>query len=266
MLDPALCTRPASQWLFLKYTISSWLMTPTLVLLLVTGLIFLPWMFPRMRWKRQLIRLVSVLFVIYLFATFPLTTALANKGLVAFVPQDPGLKVDAIVVLGRGYDLRPSRIKVAAQLWQANRAPLIFASGAGDAAEIVNQLKSTGIPNSALAQEDCSRTTEENGVFTATVLRPQGIKKILLVTDPPHMLRSLMTFNSLGFKAYPHYSPLPSNLAPTEKAMLIFYEYIGLASYSLKGFLLPQNMAKGETTPTATPASVASLLPLTPQA
>lgn len=242
MLDPALCSRPESQWLVLKSMLSSWLSTPTLVVLPLTALILLPWIIPQLRWKRQLSGLVSVLLLLYLFFTFPITVAAANKGLVAFVPNDPGVTADAIVVLGRGKTFRPSRVEVAADLWKAERAPLIFASGRGDGYEIVQSLRIRGIPRQALAKESCSRTTEENALFTASLLQPRGVKRILLVTDPPHMLRSLLTFRSLGFEVFPHTSSLPADIVGKKKARMVLYEYVGLVSYGLKGYFIPQDL------------------------
>lgn len=247
MLDPALCARPTSQWLVLKSMISTWLMTPKLVVLPLAVLIGLPWIIPRLRWKRQLSAFGTFLLLIYFTATFPLTIALANKGLVAFLPADRGVSVDAIVVLGRGDKFRKSRVEAAAELWKAHRAPLIFASGAGDGSQILQLLRAKGIPQQALDDENCSRTTEENALFTATVLQPQGVKQILLVTDPPHMLRSLLTFRSLGFTVIPHTSPLPPNLAPGKKAMMVFYEYMGLVSYGLRGHFLTQSLPEAKT-------------------
>ena len=220
--------------------IGAWLATPILVVLPLTALIILPWIIPRLRWKRQLSGLGAVLLLVYYIASLPLTIAVANKGLVAFLPTDPGVDVDAIVVLGRGEGLRTSRVGVAAELWKAHRAPLIFVSGVGDAPPILQQLEAAGIPHQALSDESCSRTTEENALFTAKLLQPQGVKRIVLVTDPPHMLRSLLTFRSLGFKVIPHASPLPPDLAQAEKAMIVFYEYMGLVSYGLRGHFLPQ--------------------------
>lgn len=243
MLDLALCTHSASHWLVIKSMLFRWLMTPALVVLALTAVTLLPWMLPKFTWKRQLVRLGGALLVIYFIATFPLTIALANKGLVTFIPDDPGVKADAIVILGRGEKFRPARVAVAAKLWRSRRAPLIFASGAGDGGEIESDLKKKGIPESAIAKETCSRTTEENALFTASVLRRQGVKKILLVTDPPHMLRSLMTFSSLGFKVFPHSSPLPTDIATPKQAVMVFYEYMGLVSYGLKGYIFPPTIA-----------------------
>ena len=183
----------------------------------------------------------TVLLLVYFFAQLPLTIAVATKGLVNSLPKDPGVSADAIVVLGRGNSFRNSRVEVAAQLWRAHRAPLIFASGEGDGSQITQLLEAEGIPKQALEHENCSRTTEENAQFTAAILAPQGVTRVVLVTDPPHMLRSLLTFRSLGFTVIPHASPLP-HLAPAEKSMVVFYEYIGLVSYGVKGRFLPQDV------------------------
>jgi uncharacterized SAM-binding protein YcdF (DUF218 family) len=252
MFNPDLCYRPASQWLVLKSMISNWLTTPILVVLPLLILVFLPWMIPKLRWKRFWSGSGVVLLVLYWISTFPLTIAVEKKGLTAFIPPDPGTQTDAIVVLGRGGEFRNSRVEVAAELWQAHRAPLIFASGEGDGSEIVEQLKAKGIPDNTLDEEHCSQTTKENAMFTASILQPRGVKQILLVTDPPHMLRSLLTFQHSGFEVIPHTSPIPPHLTPTKTAMLMFYEYMGLVSYGLKGEFSPsQQLARTENPPLA---------------
>ena len=251
MLDPALCDRPVTQWLVWKSMLSNWLMTPILVVLPLLALVFIPWIIPRLRWKRFWSGLGTVLLVMYWTATFPLTIAVEKKGLTAFIPPDPGTTTDAIVVLGRGSEFRKSRVKVAAELWRDRRAPLIFASGVGDGLEIVQQLKAEGVPDQALDEEHCSQTTKENALFTASAIQSKGVKKILLVTDPPHMLRSVLTFRGSGFEVIPHTSPIPSRLTPTETAMLMFYEYMGLVSYGLQGEFLPQHLAEQKNPPLA---------------
>ncbi|NMG08182.1 YdcF family protein [Brasilonema sp. UFV-L1] len=251
MVSQALCDRPISQWLVLKSTLSHWLMTPTFIVLPLLILVLLPWMIPRLRWRRFWSGLGTILLVVYFSATFPLTIAVAKKGLVTFLPPDPGTTADAIVVLGRGEPFRDSRVQVAAELWKNHRAPFIFASGVGDGSEIVQKLKAKGIPDAALGEEHCSQTTKENALFTASILQPRGIKKILLVTDSPHMLRSRLTFKNVGFEVISHTTPIPSQLTSTKKAMLMFYEYMGLVSYGLRGNFLKQNLPQQDHPPVA---------------
>jgi uncharacterized SAM-binding protein YcdF (DUF218 family) len=173
--------------------------------------------------------------VIYLSVLFPPTIRLAEKALVKPVPSDPGGTADAIVILGRGDSLTPSRVELADRLWQEHRAPLIFASGIYDAPKMVDMLQQQGIPAAALDGEECSRTTFENAKFTAEVLEPRGIRSIILVTDAPHMLRSLLTFRSVGFRVIPATSSALAELNRSDRTSLVLREYFGLFSYGIMG-------------------------------
>ncbi len=136
--------------------------------------------------------------------------------------------------MGRGPQHNPMRAQVAEQLWQAQRAPLIFASGRGDAPLIADLVRAQ-VPAATVSGEPCSLTTNQNAEFTAALLMPQGVRTIILVTDAPHMLRSLLTFQSFGFKVIPHVSPLNPNTDRSKRRFLVFRESIGLVSYSLLG-------------------------------
>ncbi len=235
MIDPTLCLEtPGSSWASLSWKVFQWLATPTLVLPSLIALITLPWLF-RLPRRRLVSGLGMVLLTLYLASSSPSAIAVGNRLLVSFLPSDSGATADAIVVLGRGAPLRPQRVEVASQLWQEQRAPLVFASGWSDAVPIGQLLERQGVPLAAIDGEPCSRTTEENALFTSTILQPQGVRRILLVTDPPHMLRSLLTFRSLGFEVIPHPNPLPERIDAREKGFLVFREYPGLVSYGLKG-------------------------------
>jgi uncharacterized SAM-binding protein YcdF (DUF218 family) len=144
------------------------------------------------------------------------------------------------VVLGRGSELQQDRVQVAAQLWQSQRAPLIFVSGTYDAPLMAGSLAKLGVTPSAIDGEPCSRTTEQNAQFTAALLQPRGIHKIVLVTDPPHMLRSVLTFRSFGFEVIAHPNPFPPNYQVRKQAFLIVREYAGLVSYRLLGRFAPR--------------------------
>lgn len=203
-----------------------------LILLALLGVL---WFISSQRWKRHLITQIAMLLLVYLVATSPPMVALATQGLVLPLPADSSVAVDAIVVLGRGELLRNRRVEIASQLWQAKRAPKIFASGMTDTPRIIEILQATGIPRQMLGGESCSQTTEENALFTAAILYPQGVRQILLITDPPHMLRSLLTFRSFGFTVIPYTSPLPPNWTSAERTRLVSREYLGLVSYALLG-------------------------------
>lgn len=239
IVDPSLCSdRAVRSWTSFTWGLFDFLTTPALTLPVIAMLIVLPWLVRRFPWKYLTSGLGVALFITIILLSSNTVVAIGNKALVTFVPNDRGEQADAIVILGRGGDLRQQRVEVAAQLWKQDRAPLLFASGWGDAHEIAADLKQQGIPESAIAGEPCSRTTEENALFTAALLQPQ-VKRILLVTDTPHMLRSLLTFRSLGFTVISHPNPLP-DISKRRKGFLVYREYLGLVSYGILGRFSPR--------------------------
>jgi uncharacterized SAM-binding protein YcdF (DUF218 family) len=165
----------------------------------------------------------------------PLGIRFGLWGLTSLVPPDSGDRVDAIVVLGRGSDMRDTRIAEALKLWQSNRAQQIFVSGRSDAQPMVQTIEDLGVPGQYLSGEECSLTTEENALFTSAFLHSQGLKKIVLITDSPHILRSLLTFQSYGFHVIPHPSPQPAHYPYIDQIGDLLREYAGLAEYNLTG-------------------------------
>lgn len=195
------------------------------------------------RWRRLILGVTGGVMALYLLILSPKVAQVGNYFLSGLVPTDSGHSTDAIVVLGRGPQLQASRVKVAAQLWQQQRASLVFASGRGDAPKIIHMLEDLGLPPEALDGEPCSATTEENARFTAAILQPRGIHRIVLVTDPPHMLRSLLTFQSFGFDVTPHMSPLPNTFKKPGDGLLVFREWFGLIAYGLMGRYFTRQVA-----------------------
>ncbi|PZO55219.1 MAG: YdcF family protein [Phormidesmis priestleyi] len=241
MLDSALCPQasPTGVWTKLSWAITEALSQPGLyhpavVIGILVSVAIWPWVWRRDRWKKPVMAMSLGLLVVYLAARSPILTGIGNQLLVGFIPADSGEKAEAIVVLGRGAQHNPMRAQVAERLWQAKRAPLIFASGRGDA-PLIADLVSAQVPKAAVSGEPCSLTTNQNAEFTAALLMPQGVHTIVLVTDAPHMLRSLLTFKSFGFKVIPHISPLNPNTEQRNRRFLVFRESIGLVSYGLLG-------------------------------
>lgn len=187
----------------------------------------------------------------------PAGIALGSWLLTASVPADSGEAVDAIVVLGRGEGLRDRRIAVAQALWEAKRAPFIFASGMLDARTMVEALETMGVPERSLKGEECSQSTVENGQFTSALLYPNGIRTILLVTDSPHTLRSLLVFRRFGFSPIAHPAKLPE-LTTWQHAWILLREYAGLAVYAITGKFNPASAQDLQNPPTAITSKIAS--------
>ncbi|MEM6448696.1 MAG: YdcF family protein [Cyanobacteria bacterium P01_D01_bin.105] len=236
VVDPSLCQQVSSTrtWTLAISFLSSALARPLVVLtLFVTGAGFIWQLTPRV-WKKRIILASAAIGASYLLILSPLGNAMGTRMLTAFVPPDSGKTADAIVVLGRGYEQNPTRAQVAGALWKAKRAPLIFISGRVDST-VMETLLSPAVPAAAIATEPCSLTTDQNAEFTAALLRPEGIKTIILVTDPLHMWRSLLTFQSFGFTVIPHYTPLSPDTQPSRARFLFAREAIGLFNYAILG-------------------------------
>jgi uncharacterized SAM-binding protein YcdF (DUF218 family) len=236
MLNDALCepVSPTRLWAVLSSILLFVLSRPLIVVMVIGAIATLPWVLRRRRWQKPTVRLTVTLAVLYLIVISPMFAQFGNQLLVKFLPADSGAKADAIVVLGRGQEQNPRRANIAGTLWQAKRAPLIFPSGRSDAPAIAQLIRAT-FGDAPVGGEPCSLTTDQNAEFTAALLRPQGVKSIILVTDPPHMWRSLLTFKSFGFEVIPYFSPLANNTHPVKKRFLVIRESIGLLSYGLMG-------------------------------
>lgn len=204
--------------------------------LICLAIVWMLWLISSKRWRQRLIQPLAISLIGFIIITSPVFIGLLTWGLTAAVPSDLGDRADTIVVLGRGPNTRTERLIVAWQLWQAQRASSIFASGMMDAQPMVNYLQDNGVPTSSLAGEECSQTTAENAIFTSALLHPQRVKSILLVTDPLHMWRSLLVFRSVGFSVIPYtITPMPQKLSAAQQLINIIREYFGMINYALSG-------------------------------
>lgn len=246
MFNPDLCDRSfPDRPVFVDWLTSIWFNRPLLisvVLLIVFGIYCIIRYIKRKRLVKSKRRLV---WLAIFTATLVLMPFVVNKALIASLPTDPGKKVDAIVVLGRGAPFARPRVNLAAELWQNQRAPVIFVSGRGDASDLIAQLEEKGIPERSLDGEECSVTTWENAIFTDAILQPQGIRQILLITDALHMWRSILVFRAQGFDVIPRISPIDFYFVGKRgKSFLALREYSGLVEYGLRGLYFPKHSSE----------------------
>ncbi|MCB5364834.1 YdcF family protein [Pusillimonas sp. CC-YST705] len=182
-------------------------------------------------------------------------------------PQDLP-KAEAIVVLGghtaggrpnwfEDYDpdKRITRSDTAAQLYHANRAPLMVLSGAlldgstSEAQTMAAALEREQIPAEAMILEERSQNTRENALFTQQELNERKIGPVLLVTSGLHMPRAMAAFKKLDIAVTAAPSP-PQIVAPqdpefsmwlpNERALAasrsIIKEYAALLLYWVRGW------------------------------
>ncbi|NEP18766.1 MAG: YdcF family protein [Leptolyngbya sp. SIO4C1] len=147
------------------------------------------------------------------------------------------------MVLGRGSLAEQTRAQAAVQLWQAKRAPVILTTGRGEAARLSAHITQLGVPLRAQLIEPNARTTEENAVRSFDLLHTIGVNRLILITDQPHMLRSVLTFQSFGFQVIPHPVTISPSLPAIEETALALREYVGLVSYALIGRFQPRTVS-----------------------
>jgi len=242
-------------------------LTVTLALLLLAVLLLL------VRWRGT----AGTLIVIALVWTYALATPGVSRALRAdlerqFAPtraeQRPD--ADAIVVLGGGVEpaaeprhgpnlLRAAdRVWYAAKLYQADKAPLIIATGrrpyrdrGSSAAEAHARVLATmGVPEEAVITPGESKRTRTDGVIVERVMNERDLDKVLLVTSALHMPRAYATFMrrgievlpaptdyevaSVGYKRESPWLPSTEAFALSSKAL---HEYIATAWYRYKGWI-----------------------------
>jgi len=138
--------------------------------------------------------------------------------------QDNAQEADAILVLGSGLSRngRPGwaltrRSSHAAELWHAGYADTIVCTGGiadnqtrSEADGCREVLMRRGVPQSAILLEERSASTEENALFSETILVENNINSIILVTDSYHIFRAGYIFNRIDVDVVR--SPVSSDL------------------------------------------------------
>ncbi len=134
-----------------------------------------------------------------------------------YADLDNAAKSDAIVVFGAAeYDGRPSpvlraRLEHARTLFQSGIAPLIITLG-GDGGDEHSEggvgreyLMGGGVPESAIIAETISRSTSESARRLAVIARANGLRRLVIVSDPTHMFRihAICTSNDLNVLTSP---------------------------------------------------------------
>lgn len=150
------------------------------------------------------------------------------------VVQGPSMAgVQAIVILGGGVLARapeygkaqPSaatleRLRYGAWLARQTKKPLAFAGGVGWSAVGTDTPAEADVARAMLHDDygmdlrwadDRSRDTAENATRLAEVMRPDKIKRIVLVTHATHMPRAQAAYEKAGFQVTPAPIGFPSS-------------------------------------------------------
>ena len=196
--------------------------------------------------RRRVLKVLLVTLILMLVVT--LFTA-AN--IYSYGNTSSEANADAAIVLGAavwGNQVSPvfkERINHAINLYRQGRIrKLIFTGGQGnrneptEAAAARNYALQNGVPLSDVLIEQQSHTTYENMVYAKRLADQNGLKKILIVSDPLHMKRAVTMAHDVGLDAYP--SPTPTSkyrslkIQTSELARETFY-YLGYCTENLIG-------------------------------
>ena len=176
--------------------------------------------------------------------------------------------VDGIVLLGGGIDdltsqdrgtpiLNGAANRVTSFVILAKRYPqarLVFTGGSGSIVQGVSNeaawarimFEQLGLPPERVLFESRSRTTWENAIDSAALVKPKPGERWVLLTSAVHMPRAVGVFRKAGWTVLPwpsgyetrdHVSEIPLSLGQ-KLATLDWgaHEWIGLVAYYLRGW------------------------------
>jgi uncharacterized SAM-binding protein YcdF (DUF218 family) len=206
----------------IRYILKQLFMPPGVLLLLL----LLAWWL-----RRRAPRLAVCCFVAGLGGLWLLSLPVTVEALARYLEREPVLATSAwpqlaqqaevIVVLGGGRErddpawggdqpsaLALERIRYAARLAKASGLPLLTSGGLHygqppSEADLAAEVLATDFGLATRWRESHSRTTWENAVNSAVLLREAGIQRVVLVTQAWHMPRARWCFEQAGLTVVP---------------------------------------------------------------
>jgi uncharacterized SAM-binding protein YcdF (DUF218 family) len=225
---------------------------------------------PRGRTRRTI---AAAAFAYWLATTYVVPYSVSRLlmwGYRPFEPSDVGPGSTAIVLLGGGDsyvkgwvdDITVTMPVEAARMLEARRvfrllpASWIISSGGPPTAPVRSRPSSTvmrdellrlGVPAERILLESTSLDTHDEAVLIEPLLKPLGIRNVVIVTSDLHMRRSLGAFRAVGLDVRPAIAPDSRRpiywwewLLPTDRGLDltsdIAHEVIGIPYYWLRGW------------------------------
>lgn len=207
----------------IRYLIKQMILPPGILFLLLIAAWWL---------RRSWPRLSALCFVLGLGGLWAMSLPIVVERSARLLETEPALsreqwaqlatRADAIVILGAGRErgdpawdqldqptgVGMERMRYAAQLAKTSGLPVLttgglhFGSPPSEAQLMADSLqRDLGV--NVRWKEERSRTTWENAQMSAELLLPQGIKRVVVVTQAWHMQRSRWSFEQAGFEVVP---------------------------------------------------------------
>ena len=208
----------------IKAVLKALVLPPTGLLLLALLGLGIRWRFPRGGVATAWVGIVALLLL-----SMPAIAAWLVRSLDSSPPFDPGRAktAQAIVILGAGVrtdapdyggdtlgELTLERVRYGARVARLTGLPVLVSGGSvhggkPEAALMRQALeREFGVP--VRWNEERSRTTHENALDSAVILRDAGIARVVLVAHSFDMPRARAEFASAGIETFPAATGIPS--------------------------------------------------------
>ena len=142
-------------------------------------------------------------------------------------PADAAIVLGAAVVGDEPTPVFAARIDHAIGLYREGMVGTIIFTGARSPEDELSEAEAArryalarGVPDSAILIEEASRITSENIANAVQIMRHHDLVSALVVSDPPHMLRSVRMARDAGIDAAS--SPTPTSRYQTLATQLPF--------------------------------------------
>lgn len=150
------------------------------------------------------------------------------------------------------------RVWMAARLWKAGKAPVVYVTGAGAPKATIGLLEDFGVPTNALVIADAPRNTEEEAKWIAKAISEVKVEgegqqrrgRVLVVTSAWHMKRTMLMYAKYAqnVEAIPAACDFENSIAASNEWSLFellpspaslmwnsvtFHEWLGIIGYTL---------------------------------
>ncbi len=204
---------------------------------------------------RMALRKKMIFVIKFVIAPLILLAVLVAVRIYTYGNKVADVKADAAIVLGAavwGDEVSPvfrERINHAIDLYRSGKVrKLIFTGGQGNRRELTEAAAArayaikNGVPADDILIEDRSHTTYENVINAKQLADANGLRKVLIVSDPLHMKRAVTMARDVGLDAYP--SPTPTTRyqgwrSQIESLAHETYYYTGYWAWKVFNYELP---------------------------
>ncbi len=158
---------------------------------------------------------------------------------------DVGIVLGAATYNGKVSKVYEERLNHAVYLYNNGYISKIIVTGGtargsniSDAKAASNYLISKGIHQNDILTENSSTITEENLEFSKRIMKMNGYKDALIISDPLHMKRAMLLADRLGIKAYSSPTKTTRYKSFRTKIPFLLRETFFYISYKWLGFFV----------------------------